>query len=75
MGTHVCAISMYVTYLYINVPHIYLIDEVLTPDSSRLRRRKSLLEPAKTENFDKQIIRDALTAVGKDGAGNFPQKI
>ena len=54
---------------------LYLIDEVLTPDSSRLRRRKSLLEPAKTENFDKQIIRDALTAVGKDGAGNFPQQI
>lgn len=53
---------------------LYLIDEVLTPDSSRLRR-KSLLEPAKTENFDKQIIRDALTAVGKDGSGNFPQQI
>ena len=30
---------------------LYLIDEVLTPDSSRLRRRKSLSEPAKTENF------------------------
>ena len=45
---------------------IILIDELLTPDSSRFWSAQGYREGAGQDSFDKQIIRDALLAMGWD---------
>ena len=45
---------------------IILIDELLTPDSSRFWSVKDYREGQGQDSFDKQIIRDALTGMGWD---------
>lgn len=43
---------------------LYLIDEVLTPDSSRFWPRASYVEGQSQPSFDKQYVRDYLSATG-----------
>lgn len=45
---------------------IILIDEVLTPDSSRFWSKEDYTQSNKPENFDKQFVRDYLENLGWD---------
>jgi phosphoribosylaminoimidazole-succinocarboxamide synthase len=58
--------------------HLYLIDEVLTPDSSRYWNAEKYQVGTSPESFDKQIIRDYLESIAwnKDPpAPSLPQEI
>lgn len=50
-----------------------LADEVLTPDSSRFWSRDAYQVGGSPESFDKQFVRDWLTANGLDGKEPAPQ--
>lgn len=50
-----------------------LADEVLTPDSSRFWSRDAYRVGGSPESFDKQFVRDWLTANGLDGKEPAPQ--
>jgi phosphoribosylaminoimidazole-succinocarboxamide synthase len=45
---------------------LYLIDEVLTPDSSRFWPKDTYAEGTSQQSFDKQSVRDYLEAIGWD---------
>lgn len=51
---------------------LILIDEVLTPDSSRYLFRDSSLPQKKFDNLDKQFVRDYLLETGWDEKSNLP---
>jgi phosphoribosylaminoimidazole-succinocarboxamide synthase len=46
--------------------NLILIDEIMTPDSSRFWKKESYEAGSNPENFDKQILRDYLESVGWD---------
>jgi len=52
---------------------IYLIDEVLTPDSSRFWALEDYEMGKSPKSFDKQYIRDYLSATGWDKTPPAPQ--
>lgn len=57
---------------------LILIDEVLTPDSSRFWAKRSYAPGRPQKSFDKQIVRDWLSGIGWDKqkpAPEIPQKI
>jgi phosphoribosylaminoimidazole-succinocarboxamide synthase len=47
---------------------VVLIDEIITPDSSRLWPVESYRVPGHIDSLDKQYIRDYLAVAGKDTA-------
>ncbi|MCD6228241.1 MAG: phosphoribosylaminoimidazolesuccinocarboxamide synthase, partial [Candidatus Omnitrophica bacterium] len=57
---------------------IILIDEVLTPDSSRFWPKEAYLPGKPQPSFDKQFVRDYLESLGwdkKPPAPNLPEEI
>jgi phosphoribosylaminoimidazole-succinocarboxamide synthase len=53
--------------------HVALIDEVLTPDSSRFWDVEEYAVGISPPSFDKQIVRDHLKATGWDGEAPAPE--
>jgi phosphoribosylaminoimidazole-succinocarboxamide synthase len=51
---------------------LFLIDEALTPDSSRFWRAETYRPGALQESYDKQIIRDYLLSLGWDRRAPAP---
>lgn len=52
---------------------LILIDEVLTPDSSRFWIAESYMPGVKQEQFDKQVLRDYLTGISWDKKPPIPE--
>ena len=52
---------------------IILIDEILTPDSSRFWNTKKYKRGQKPESFDKQFVRDYVTSIGWDKKPPAPE--
>lgn len=52
---------------------LYLVDEVLTPDSSRFWLKENYQSGISQENFDKQPLRDWLEAIGWDKSSSPPE--